>query len=429
MIRTGIDSVKHYVTKWYTDLPDSPGLRRQGFQSLILFSSLIGAMGLSFIGSILTSRILGPAHFGDLKFIQTLWLLLSLLCTFGLFQAGSRVLLLETDESSAKQIIGVILLIALIMGVAIGLITVIIAHPIDLLFHTQLSFTILMLAPLIIGLPLRDALCLIFQSTNQISLLSGITFFPPLFFLVGVFVVSRFMVLSAGMILGIQQVTLLGVILVVIIIIRPRFGSFRNLSQKFKAENKRFGLSIYTGSLAAVATSYINSLAISYWVDNTSIGFFSLASTLTEPLKLIPNAAATSSYKSFLSQKKVPKLLLMVTFIASFCSFFAAWWFFGKPLLWFYSADFSTVGSMARIMALGSIAFGFGDLFNRFLGAHGLGEKIRNVAYKYGLVNVMGFLFLTPLIGVNGAVITSVLSSFTYLIFMFLSYKRFTSTL
>src|SRR5688500_4305231 len=165
MIRTGIDSVKHYVTKWYTDLPDSPGLRRQGFQSLILFSSLIGAMGLSFIGSILTSRILGPARYGDLKFIQTLWLLLSLLCTFGLFQSGSCVLLLETNQLSAKQLIGVILLMALIMGAAIGLITALLAYPIDLFFHTNVASIVLILSPLIIGIPLRDAIYLILQST------------------------------------------------------------------------------------------------------------------------------------------------------------------------------------------------------------------------------------------------------------------------
>ena len=398
-------------------------------QSVLLFGSLIGAMGLSFIGSILTSKILGPGHYGDMKFIQTIWMLLTLICTFGLFQSGSRILLFETNESSSKKIIGVILFLASIMGISIGLITVIIAYPIDIFFHTQVADIILILAPLIIGMPLRDALYLILQSTNQIFLLSGLSIFPPLFFLVGVYVMSRFMVLNAGIILAIQQITLLVVVLVVIIIIRPRFGSIRSLLIKIKEENKRFGFLIYTGSLANAATSYMNSLAISYWVDNTAIGFFSLASTLTEPLKLIPNAAATSSYKSFINQKKVSKKLLLVTFIASLGSFLAAWWFYGKPLSWFYTSGFSTVGSMARFIALGAIAFGFGDVFNRFLGAHGLGEKIRNVAYINGIVNSIGFLFLTPLIGVNGAVITSILGSFTYLVFMFLSYKRYITTL
>lgn len=424
-----IASVKRCVKNLYSYSNSLPDFRSRGFQSLVLFSSLIGSMGLSFIGSILTSNILGPAHYGDMKFIQTIWLLLSLVCTFGLFQSGSRVLLLETNESFAKQIIGVILLLALIMGISIGLITAIIAYPIDLFFHTDIASIILIASPLIIGIPLRDAMYLILQSTNQIFLLSGLSFSPPLLYLIGVFVLSKFIILSTGMILAIQQVSLIGVVLVVIVIIRPKVGSFRNLLQKIKEENKRFGFPIYTGSLANTATSYINSLAISYWVDNAAIGFFSLASTLTEPLKLIPNAVATSSYKSFLSQKKVSKKLLGFTLMASSGSFIVAWWFFGRPLSWFYTAGFSTVGSMARVIALGSITFGFGDIFNRFLGAHGLGEKVRNVAYINGLVNGMGFLFLTPFIGVNGAVVTSVLGSFAYLIFMFLSYKRFISTL
>jgi O-antigen/teichoic acid export membrane protein len=424
-----IDSVKRSVTKWYTDLPDSSGLRKQGFQSLILFGSLIGAMGLSFLGSILTSRILGPARYGDLKFIQTLWLLLSLLCTFGLFQSGSRVLLLETEQSSAKQIIGMILLMALIMGAAIGLITALLAYPIDLFFHTNVASIVLILSPLIVGIPLRDAIYLILQSTNQIALLSGFSLSPPLFYLLGVLVMSRFIALSTGMILVIQQISLLGVVLVVILILRPKVGSFRDLLQKIKQENKTFGFPIYTGSLANSATSYINTLAISYWVDNTAIGFFSLASTLTEPLKLIPNAVATASYKSFLSQKKVSGMLLGGTCIASLGSFMAAWWFFGEPLSWFYSEGFSSVGSIARVISVGAIVFGFGDIFNRFLGAHGLGETVRNVAYINGMVNVLGILFLTPFLGIQGAIITAVLGSVAYLIFMYISYKKFISTL
>jgi O-antigen/teichoic acid export membrane protein len=425
----GINSVKHYITKWYTGLPDSASLRKQSFQSLTLFSSLIGAMGLSFIGSIVTSRILGPAHYGDLKFIQTLWLLLSLLCTFGLFQSGSRVLLLEAEQPSAKQIIGVILLMALVMGAAIGVITALLAYPIDLFFHTNVASIVLLLSPLIIGIPLRDAIYLILQSTNQIALLSGFSLSQPLFYLLGVFTLSRFITLSTGMILAIQQISLLGVALVVILILRPKVGSLRALLQKIKRENKTFGFPIYTGSLANSATSYINTLAISYWVDNTAIGFFSLASTLTEPLKLIPNAVATASYKSFLSQKRVPGMLLGGTCIASLGAFIAAWWFFGEPLSWFYSSGFSSVGSIARVIAVGSIVFGFGDIFNRYLGAHGLGETVRNVAYINGLVNILGILFLTPFMGIQGAIITSVLGSFAYLIFMYKSYKKFISTL
>ena len=424
-----IDHIKRYTIKLIVNTTSSLDFRSRGSQALVLFSSLIGAMGLSFVGSILTSRILGPAHYGDMKFIYTIWMLLSSVCSFGLFQSGSRVLLLEANESLARQIIGVVLLVALIAGISIVLLTIILAYPIDIFFRTQVAPFIVILAPLIIGMPLRDALYLILQSTNQIFLLSGLNVIPPLLYLVGVYIMSRFMVLNAGIILAVQQATLLGVVLFVIIMIRPRLGSFRSLLRKIGEENKKFGFPIYTGSLANTATFYINSLAISYWVDNTAIGFFSLASTLTEPLKLIPNAAATSSYRSFFFQKKVSGKLLGITLMASFSSFIVAWWFYGKPLSWFYSSGFSTVGSMARVIALGAIAFGFGDVFNRFLGAHGLGKKIRNVAYINGVVNTIGFLFLTPLIGVNGAVITSIVGSFTYLIFMYLSYERYRSTL
>lgn len=423
------DTIKNIFAKVSTTSNSSPEVKKRGIQSLVLFSSLFGAMGFSFLGSIITSRILGPVYYGDLKFIQTQWMLLSLVSTFGFFQSGSRVLLLETDPKSAKQIIGVTLVIALIMGIVIGLATSIMAYPIDYVFHTQVATIVLALAPLIVGLTLRDSLYLILQSTNQIGLLAALSLLPTLFYLIALFTISKMMPLTTEIALAIQQTTLLIVVIAVIVVISPSFGSFRHFFQKIQEENKKFGFPIYTGSLANSATVYINSLAISYWVDNTAIGFFSLASTLTEPLKLIPNSVATSSYRSFSSQKKVSKKILWLTIILSTFSLVVAWFFYGKPFLWFYSVSFASVGPMARIIALGAIAFGFGDLFNRFLGAHGQGEKVRNVAYLNGVVNVLGFIFLTPLLGVNGAVITSVLGGLSYFIFMFISYKRFISSL
>lgn len=400
-------------------------IKKQVFQSALLFSSMLGAMVFNFFGSVLITKILGPISYGDLKFIQTLWMLFALLSTFGFLQSGSRILLLEKDENQTKQIVSVILLLALIMGFFLALFIAIIAYPIDLIFHTDVFFIILVTAPLVIGITLRDTMLLILQSTNQITLLAGLNIFPGLFNLIGLYILSKITIINTGITLAIQQLSLIFVILVIIIIIRPRSGSFRYYWQNIREENKEFGFHIYTGSIAAVATTYINRLALSYWVDNTALGFYSLASSLTEPLRLMPNAAATSFYKTFSNRKFISKKIFLITIMSSIFSLAGAYVFFGKPLTALYSKDFSSVGHIARIISIAAIAFGFGDFLNKFLSSHGEGKKIRNAAYISGAVNVLGSFFLLPFIGINGAMITSLLAGFSYLTSIYLYYRRF----
>jgi O-antigen/teichoic acid export membrane protein len=226
--------------------------------------------------------------------------------------------------------------------------------------------------------------------------------------------------------LAIQQTTVLGTVLVIIFFLRPQIGSFRHYFQKIRDENKKFGFPIYMGVVATYATSYINRLSISYWVDNTAIGFFSLASTITQPLQLIPNAAAISSFKSFARQPRISKNIFWFTIITSSLALPAALLLIDPLLAWFYPKGFSSVGPMAKALAFGAIAQGFGDFYNRFLGAHGKGEFLRNVAYLVGIVNILGFLFLTPSLGINGAVMTTVIAGLANVAFMMIAYRKFT---
>jgi O-antigen/teichoic acid export membrane protein len=283
----------------------SSEVKNRGFQSMILFSAWVGAMGLNLLGSILTTRILGPASYGDYKFVQTLWAFLNVLISFGFLQSGGRVILLEKEPTAVKQAIGVVLVLALTMGFALGIITLIIAYPVDLLFHTKVALILITLSPLVIGFTLSDALELILQSTNQINLLAALEIFPSVLYVVCVYTISKLTLLNAGITLAIQLVTYVGVIFMIIILLKPRIGMFRDYIKKIREQNKKYGFPIYTGSIATLATTYINRLSISYWVGNTSMGFFSLASTITDPLKFIPNAAGISSFKSFEKQDKI----------------------------------------------------------------------------------------------------------------------------
>ncbi len=394
-------------------------------QSATLFSSMILAMGLNFIGSIITARMLGPVSYGDVKFIQTVWSLLTLISSFGYFHSGSRILVLESDIEKIREICGAILVIAFSIGIIVGGITAAIANPLDQLMKSNTSEAMILLAPFVVALPVFAAMTLILQGTNRIFMLSILNSLPILAYLISVFVLSRLNILSTSTVLLAHQVPLMLTLIVMAIIIKPSFKSMRIHWENLRIHNKTYGGPVYRGSLANVASSYINRLAISYWVDNTAVGFYSLANSLTEPLKFIPNAVATSSFRSFANQKQVSRKAFISTLGLTIFSLIAAFIFFGKPLSWVYTENFAPVGMMSRAMALGAIFIGFGDFYNRFLGAHGKGAALRNVAYLVGAVNIGGFFLLVPSFGTWGAIITSIFGGITYFLFMYRYYLKY----
>jgi glycosyltransferase involved in cell wall biosynthesis len=265
---------------------------------------------------------------------------------------------------------------------------------------------------------------LILQGSNQIYMLSLLTAIPTLLYLFAIIILSRLHLISANIVLLTSQSSYLVVIFFVVMWLRPSFKSTGHWWKAIREQNKTYGMPVYRGSLANVASSYLGRLAISYWADNTAIGFYSLANSLTDPLKLIPNAVATSSFRSFANQKSVSKRVFIATLGFSILTLLAALLFFGEPLSWVYTKGFAPVGSMARALSVGAIMVGFGDFFNRFLGAHGKGNVLQNVAYIVGGVEVAGLLLFVPLWGAWGAIITSVLAGATYFLFMYGYYRK-----
>ncbi len=387
---------------------------------------MVLSISLTFLSSIITARLLGPSDYGDLKYIQTVWSLATLVITFGYFYSGSRVLVLESDNHKCREISGTIVLISLLMGILISLIIVAIAYPLDKIFHIHVTTTMATLAPLLLVLPLSQSLPLILQSTNQIYLLAVFNAVPPFLYLLAIVELSGIKSISTRTVLFSQQLTMLIVVIVVLIYIKPSFKSVKFWWGELQKHHKTFGVPVYRGSLFSVGTSYLSRLAIAYWADNTAIGFYSLANSLVEPLKLLPNAIATSSFRSFATQPRISNKIILPTIILSVATLVIAFMFFGAPLSWIYTTRFDEVGPMARALSLGAIFLGFGDLFNRFLGAHGKGKSLQNAAYGFGITNLVGMVIFVPLLGAWGAVLTAILAGGVYLIQMVLSYRNFT---
>ena len=194
-------------------------------------------------------------------------------------------------------------------------------------------------------------------------------------------------------------------------------------------ENKIYGFNVYIGSLAGVSTGYIAGIILgNLGSDNSDVGFFTLALTLASPLTLLPTIIGTTYFKSFATNAMISKKLLYGSIILTVLSglLFVAVIKLVVNIL--YPEEYSIVSLYASWLALAMCAHGMGDLFNKFLGAHGQGKQLRNGAFICGTVLLLGSLIGIPSWGINAAITTRIVASFSYFISMFWFYYSFTSS-
>jgi O-antigen/teichoic acid export membrane protein len=141
---------------------------------------------------------------------------------------------------------------------------------------------------------------------------------------------------------------------------------------------------------------------------------------------IVPSVLGTVFFKKFANFDFIPKKVVIFSILATVFALAIFYLFIEKIFLLFYSEDFSPAIRIAKIIILSFLLHGLGDLINRFLGAKGKGKLLRNSAFMVGIVNVLGYTILVKYFGVNGAIITKILASGTYLFMMYYYYTKFT---
>lgn len=382
-------------------------------------------MGIAFITTTLSTRILGADKYGEFKFITTTWVFLDLIISFGLYTSASRVLVLEQDTSVLREIYWTIIFIASAIGLLQFIILYFIAEQLSALTNSDVGHLLRVLSPLVVAYPLKGALTLTLQGSSKIYSLGILNILPALLYLLFFYLLILMDLVSVTNALIAQQTALIVVVLGVIVwSLKPCICNPFKYFERIRKENISYGWPVYIGSLFAVATSQANRMMIPMWVDMRSLGYFSLALQFAEPLKMIPSVIATSSFREFSSADHISKKILLRTNIISLLGFIGIYLFISYPINWLLGNEFAIVANMTRVAAIGAVLHGYGDLYNRFLGAHGKGRIIRNMTYAVGLVNVLSFILLTPFFKEWGAIYSTAFGSITYMGIMWLFYKR-----
>lgn len=397
-------------------------------KTLTLYGASFLGILLGFAVSVFNTRVLGKEAFGDFKFLETVFRFLASLVTVGVFISITRLLAIAKEKVLKQKLLGLFVLAFIITGLIGVILLILFSYLEPIWFSDNLGFYFRNYSFLIFAFLGTLALREILKGLNQIYTLSLLNAAPALAYLIVAYTLNLnnplYLTDIFLLLYGIQFIFLL----IIIFRLKPNFNFSKDLFKGVMTENKTNGKPVYFGSLAGVATAHIAGFALSYYIDNTQVGFFTLAITICTPLVMIPSVLGTVFFKKFASSEFIPKNVIYFSLAATAFAMIIFYLFIEKIFLLFYPEEFTPAIDISMILIFGFLLHGFGDLINRFLGAQGKGKFLRNSAFMVGIVNILGYTILVNYFGVTGAIITKILASATYLLMMYYYYIKFTKS-
>lgn len=384
---------------------------------------------LAFVSNIIITRFLGPVAFGDFKFILYVFNFCLVIFNFGFFQAGNRALVLNSEPEKTREYYGSMLVILLGIFFIIAIAVLCYALIDKNINEKGLRTMLICIIPFSWIFILITYFEVLFQADNKINLLAKSRLYPRILFFISILILFIFFSKYEGNRLNVIWIffilTQIIGFMYIIYKINPSFKNLRARIAEIWFFNRTYGLNVYFGALFSTGSSALAGLLISYFgVNNSGVGFYSLALTITEPLGFIPNVIATTHYKDFSTKTRIPKKLILVTVSVTFSALVLCWILVGPFIKYFYGPEFQSVIALTFIVSFGVIMNGFADFFNRFLGSHGQGRALRNSAIIVGIFVMIFNLTLIPLFGETGAAYTLIFSSLIYILTMLWFYRK-----
>lgn len=398
-------------------------MKNPKYQVLILYAATFLGAILNFIASKINTDHLAIAEYGDVTYVQTVIQLVSWVVLFGWFMSGSRLLALSDNKEKSARIRGAVVLCLVVSS----LLLVLISFSIGLAHWSKGGIMTLFFCslPVCIYPLLTNYMNTTAQGDNFIGRLALARALPVTCYLVLAILIYPRIEVSSNTVLLMHWGTCSLVLIAIIISTRPRFTNLKPVFQELRKENREYGIELYYGSLVMVATNYLAGVTLG-WMndDNTLVGFYSLALSLSQPLSYLPGIVGTTYFKRFVHEDRIPSKVLKITLLISLVSFIG-FLILVKPVVCLYKESYAPVALYAAPLAFGFCIHGIGDMINRYLGSHGEGRSIRNCSFACGAVKITGSFLFVYLWDINGAILTIVLSSVVYALSLLVSYRRY----
>ena len=400
---------------------------KQKKQIVVLYASTLLGVLLGVLSSIVNTRFMDPADYGDVRYVQNIINFIAVFLIFGYFLSGARLMALSSDAVYDRRMKGMMVIILAATAAILAL-----CMPCCYFLHAdkpQVAVLFLVSIPVCAYPLLLSYIDQTTQGDNQMGRLSLARLLPYLAYVPLAYAVySLFGATSQRMILlqwGVYCLVYIGII----VSTRPLFTKLGPIWKSLQKENREYGIQLYLGSLVMVATNYLAGISLGHFnADNTEVGFYTLALTVTSPLTALPSIVGTTYFKKFASLPYIPAKVIgfTIAMTAASCVLFIL---LIHPIVTFlYTDQYAAVGTYASFLSVGFCIHGLGDMFNRYLCSHGQGVPVRNASIANGVFKILGYTVLVALFNTNGAIATTVICDTIYFVCLIYYYARFTKS-
>jgi len=372
----------------------------------------------------LNTRGLDVAAYGKFRYTMTFLALGMTLLQFGWPSSAARLLALKTDRAAQKQIVGacvVMVTVSSVVGTVITLVALVAAKALGYTLPGIMIWVAIFLY-VTLGQYMFGSIC---QGLNRIRLLSFQQVLPYVVLLpitaVQLFVFHNYSLNAA--VIGYVAV-FSAVIAVGFFRLGVEFTDWRFWLREIIAENRRTGFPIYIGSVFAVGSSQLIVMWVAEFVDLSQYGQYALALVVSTPLSVLISSVGTVMFRSNSTRKSLSNGILVSSLGFSGLLGFAYFVATETLLVSVFGSQYGLSVRMAQALGVSSLMIGWGDIFNRFLGAQGQGQALCIVAVSTGTVGIVSAAILLPKWGVYGAIASSVLAAASYLGLMLVFYIR-----
>lgn len=400
-------------------------LTKQKRQIVTLYASTLLGVLLGMLSSIVNTRFLEPADYGDVRYVQNIIYFISAFLLFGYFLSGSRMMALSDNTVYHRRVKGTMIIILAAASVVLML-----SMPVCYFLNVDkptVAQLFLVSIPICVYPLFQNYVNQTMEGDNQMGRLALARLLPFLIYVPMAHVVySTFGATSTKMIL-LQWGVYTLVFLALIVSTRPLFHNLKPIWQKLQSENRQYGIQLYIGSLVMVATNYLAGISLGYFnKDNREVGFYTLALTVTTPLAYLPTIVGSTYFKKFASQPCIPKKVIWSTVILTACSCVLFLLIIHPVVSFLYPERYAIVGTYASFLSVGYCIHGLGDMFNRYLCSQGQGVSVRNASIANGLFKIVGFTALVAVFNTNGAIATTIICDTIYFLCLIYYYLNFT---
>lgn len=392
--------------------------------SKVLYAATMGALGLSFAGTVLNSHLLLD-KFGDWKYLQSFVILVSYLVNFGLYSSGGRLVAATDNKLKIRTYKGYLIYFAL-TGLGIIILSLVVC---GLFFPKLLSKPLFHMAltmlPLFIIHPLGFYFEAVYQGEKKILGLAAYRFVPPFLYVVLLYAFKSFSEGSIYYNAILFYATSFIVCMILLKTDKPVFKKGTSEWKDLKMQHKTFGVQLYWGGIWGVGVIYLLPILVGLFnIDNKDVGHYSLALSFIMPLSILPSIAGTTNYKSYITAKTIPRQNFRKVVIACLVMQVGLLLSIDTIIQFFLAKEFWGVADLIKIGSFGAVLHGFADFVNKFLLAKGESAFLKKVSIAVGITQLASSLVLIKLYSSTGGIIAKSLGSLVFFACLYIFYYR-----